>query len=163
MIFCRHLWQIKLGDKILTELDLPHKFRVITTQTTIFISSPAKLIAFDLKGSEIGRTNPQRKIQFGSVGEDPNTVYGLDDNMLLRIYMENGSLNIQNVYDLSESKWILHRCYVEHIRKHEINPSRLKTNLRGHSYFLSYSGNNRIQEAVGWDHDSSTGYWVIIH
>jgi hypothetical protein len=97
--------QIKLGDKILTELDLPHKFRVITTQSTIFVSSsPTKLIAFDLKGSEISRTNPERKIQFGSVGEDPNTVYGLNVNMLLRIYVESDSLNIQNVYDLAESK-----------------------------------------------------------
>jgi len=98
--------EIKLGNRTLVELDqVGRKFRVITTETTIFVSASSKnLVAFDHEGREIDRINPERTIRFGSIGKDPNTVYGLAGSMLLRIYVENASLNIQEVCDLANLK-----------------------------------------------------------
>ena len=94
--------EIKLGNKTLVELDRATRNRVITTDTTIFVSAcSTNLVAFDHEGREIDRTNPGRTIYFGSIGKDPNTVYGLADSVLLRIRVENGRLNIHQVCDLA--------------------------------------------------------------
>ncbi|MHC4463933.1 MAG: hypothetical protein ACYS30_21235 [Planctomycetota bacterium] len=96
--------KIALGNRTLVRLDdLARNRQVITTKKAIFVSaSSTKLVVFDHKGREINRMNPGRKIQFGPVGKDPNTVYGLDGSMLLRVSLENGSLNIEEVVDLSD-------------------------------------------------------------
>lgn len=97
--------EIKLGNRTLVELDRALRNRVITTDTTIFVSaSSTNLVAFDHEGREIDRTNPGRTIRFGSIGKDPNTVYGLADSALLRIRVENRSLNIDQVCDLADFK-----------------------------------------------------------
>jgi len=95
--------QIKLGNKTLVELDRSDTNRVVATPIAIFVSvSPTDLVVFDHKGREINRTNPGRTIKFGSIGKDPNTVYGLAGSMLLRVSVENGNLNIEEVVDLSD-------------------------------------------------------------
>lgn len=98
--------RIKLGNRTLVDLDRAgRKFRVITTDMTIFVSaSSTKLLAFDHEGREIDRINPGRTIYFGSIGKDPNTVYGLTDSVLLRVCVENGSLNIHQLCDLAGSE-----------------------------------------------------------
>jgi len=95
--------QVKLGNKKLIELDQPIVHRVVTTPEAIFVSaSPKNLIAFDHKGREISRTNPGRTINFGPFGEDPNTVYGLADSILLRVSLEKGNFTIKEVVDLAD-------------------------------------------------------------
>jgi hypothetical protein len=97
--------EIKLGNKTLVELDRATKYRVITTKAAIFVSASSRnLVAFDHEGREINRTNPGRTIYFGSIGKDPNTVYGLADSVLLRVCVEKGSLNIHQVCDLGDFK-----------------------------------------------------------
>ena len=96
---------IKLGTKTLVELDRDRRYGVITTKTTIFVSaSSTNLVVFDHKGREIDRTNPKSTIRLGSIGKDPNTVYGLSDSSLLRICVEDGGLNIQEVCELANFK-----------------------------------------------------------
>ncbi len=94
--------KIKLGTKTLVELDQARRYGAITTKTTIFVSaSSTNLVVFDHKGREIDRTNPKSAIHLGSIGKDPNTVYGLSDSSLLRICVEDGDLNIQEVCELA--------------------------------------------------------------
>jgi len=40
--------------------------------------------------------------RIGSIGKDLNTVYALAGNMLLRVPVEKGSLNIEKVIDLDD-------------------------------------------------------------
>jgi hypothetical protein len=98
--------KIKLGNRTLVELDdFARYYQVITTKKAIFVSaSSTNLVVFDHKGREINRTNPGRTIRFGPVGKDPSTVYGLAGSMLLRVSLEDGSLNIEEVVDLSDYK-----------------------------------------------------------
>lgn len=94
--------EIRLGDKTLIALDKPLKFRVIATEMTAFVAaSSTQLVAFDRKGHEIGRTDPEKALVLGSVGEDPNTVYGLADSVLVRISAKERNLVIQEVCDLA--------------------------------------------------------------
>lgn len=96
--------QITLGNRTLVELDRPAGCRITTTKAYIFISASSEnLIVFDHKGREIDRTNPGRTISLGPAGKDPNTVYGLaDKSVLLRVCVEDGSLNIDVVCDLAD-------------------------------------------------------------
>ena len=95
--------EIRLGNRTLTALDRPVKFRVIATETTAFIAaSSTQLVAFDQEGHEIARINPAKAIVLGSLGEDPNTVYGLADSVLLRISVKDRSLKIQEICDLAK-------------------------------------------------------------
>jgi hypothetical protein len=98
---------IRLGDKILIELDQPgFKFRVAATKMAIFVSaSPTELVVFDRSGREVDRTNPGKLIRFGSP-RDQNTVYALTDSTLLRVSVENETLNIHTVCDLNDA-WLL--------------------------------------------------------
>jgi len=92
--------EIRLGDKTLVTLDKPAKYRVIATETILFVStSPKQLSAFDRSGHEISKANPGRLIKFGSV-KDPNTVYAWADSELVRVCLEKGSLHIETVCDL---------------------------------------------------------------
>ncbi len=95
---------IRLGDKILIELDQPgFKFRVAATKMAIFVSaSPTELVVFDRSGREVDRTNPGKLIRFGSP-RDQNTVYALTDSTLLRVSIENETLNIHTVCDLNDA------------------------------------------------------------
>lgn len=99
---------IRLGDKTLIELDQPRaKSRVATTNTAIFVSaSPTNLVAFDHSGHEVDRINPGKIIQFGPL-KDRNTVYGLADNTLLRVSVENKTINIHTVSDLDNTQFIV--------------------------------------------------------
>ena len=98
------MMRIKLGNRTLVKLDdLARNRQVITTKKAIFVSaSSTNLVVFNHKGLEINRTNPGRTIKFGPVGKDPNTVYGLAGSMLLRVSLEDGSLNVEEVVDLSD-------------------------------------------------------------
>lgn len=94
--------KIKLGNRTLVELDQHSRTGVIATDTSIFVSaSSTSLVVFDIKGNKLSQINPEKAIRFGSVGENPNTVYGLVGSVLLCLRMENGSLNIQEVCDLA--------------------------------------------------------------
>ena len=99
---------IRLGDKILIELDQPgFKFRVAATKMAIFVSaSPTELVVFDRSGREVDRTNPGKLIRFGSP-RDQNTVYALTDSTLLRVSVENETLNIHTVCDLNDSRLLV--------------------------------------------------------
>jgi hypothetical protein len=93
--------KIELGTRTLVELDRDSTTAVVTTRKYIFVAASAKtLVAFDTNGRELCRTNPGRVVGFGSVGGDPNTVYGLTGSTLLRVFIENKSLNIEEVCDL---------------------------------------------------------------
>jgi len=95
--------KIKLGYRTLVELDRPSKSAVIATDTMIFVSlSPKDLVVFDGEGREIDRIEPGKRIRFGSIGEDPNAVYGLAGMVLLRVAVENRSLDIHHVCDLAD-------------------------------------------------------------
>ncbi|MHC4507510.1 MAG: hypothetical protein ACYTAO_00940 [Planctomycetota bacterium] len=97
--------KVKLGDRTLIELDRASRFAVIVTRTAIFVSaSPTNLAVFDHEGREMSKTNPRRTIRFGSIGRNPNSVYGLADSVLLHICVKKGSLNIQEVCDLANSE-----------------------------------------------------------
>ncbi|MCP4258719.1 MAG: hypothetical protein GY774_14645 [Planctomycetes bacterium] len=94
--------EIKLGNRTLAVLGRNTRFGVSTTKKAIFVSdSSTNLIVYDHKGHEINKTNPGSTIHLGSIGEDPNTVYGLSGSMIMRISIENGSLNIHEVCDLA--------------------------------------------------------------
>ncbi len=95
--------EIRLGDKTLATLDQAHKFRVLATETVVFVSaSRRQLTAFDRSGTEIGRSDPGRLIKFGSV-KDANTVYALADSDLVCVRVEKGSLSIDTVSDLHDA------------------------------------------------------------
>jgi WD40 repeat protein len=99
---------IKLGDKMLIELDRPGiKFRVAATKMAVFVSaSPTQLVVFDRSGREVDRTNPGKIIRFGSP-RDQNTVYALTDSTLLRVSVENETVNIRTVCDLDDARLIV--------------------------------------------------------
>lgn len=98
---------IKLGDKKLIELDQPVKFRVAMTEKAIFVSaSPTELVVFDRSGIEVDRTNPGKSIRFGSP-RDQNSVYGLTDSTLMRISVENKTINIHTVCDLDNAQLLV--------------------------------------------------------
>ncbi len=93
--------KLRLGRKTLAERGTAYRYRVAATQTAIFVSlSPTKLVAFDHQGREIDRIDPRRLIWLGSVGDNPDTVYGLAGSALVRVCLEHGSLSIEEVCDL---------------------------------------------------------------
>lgn len=94
--------KLRLGDKILLRTESGKEYSAIVTEAFIFISVPPSLIVFDKHGNEIYRASSSGAIQVGSVGENPNTIYGIaDDGILMRIVMENGRLHIEDVCDLT--------------------------------------------------------------
>lgn len=99
---------IRLGNKTLVELDQPGaQSRVATTNTAILVSaSPTNLVVFDHSGHEVDRINPGNIIHFGPQ-KDRNTVYGLADNTLLRVSVENKTVNIHTVCDLDNAQFII--------------------------------------------------------
>lgn len=99
---------IRLGDKTLIELDQPGaKSRVATTNMAILVSaSPTNLVVFDHSGHEVDRINPGKIIRFGPQ-KDRNTVYALADNTLLRVSVENKTVNIHTVCDLDNAQFIV--------------------------------------------------------
>jgi hypothetical protein len=93
--------KLRLGRKTLAERGTAYRYRVVATQTAIFVSvSAMELVAFDHQGRQIDRTNPRRLIHLGSVGDNPDTIYGLAGGALMRVCLERGHLNIQQVCDL---------------------------------------------------------------
>ncbi len=95
--------EICLGDKSLVELDATSDDRIVVTETTIFVSaSPSSLVAFDRRGHQVGKVNPGRIIQLGSIGKDPGTVYGLTRSTLQYILRRNMSLDVGIICDLGE-------------------------------------------------------------
>ena len=96
--------EVRLGDKKLIELDQPVKFRVAATKMAIFVAaSPTELVVFDRSGREVDRIDPGKSIRFGSP-RDQNSVYALTDSTLLRISVENETLNIHKVCDLDDAR-----------------------------------------------------------
>jgi hypothetical protein len=95
--------KIKLGNTTLVELNQNSRNRVITTKTNIFVSaSSSHLVVFNHKGQEISRTDPGELIDFGSIGKNPDTIYGLAESKLLRISLENANLKIQEVCNFAD-------------------------------------------------------------
>lgn len=97
--------EVKLGNKTLVELDQARKFRIIVTKAFIFVSVSSKdFVVFNLDGREICRINPGSIIDIGSIGKNPNTIYGLTGSTLVQVCVENESLNIQKVCDLTNTE-----------------------------------------------------------
>lgn len=99
--------KIYLGNRTLIDLDRNSRYGVITTKTNIFVSaSPTELVVFDRSGREVDRINPGKLIRFGSP-RDQNTVYALTDSTLLRVSVENETLNIHTVCDLNDARLLV--------------------------------------------------------
>lgn len=92
-----------LGVQRLIELEEMRISRVMPTDTTLFAAASAtNLAAFDHQGREIARIDPGREIEFGSIGEDPSTVYALAGNSLVEVSVEDGQLQVRDLCDLGE-------------------------------------------------------------
>ncbi len=92
---------IQLGSKILVELDKARKRAVIATKKYFFISVPSpKIVVFDHDGNYLCDADSKERVRFGSIGNDPNAVYALAKNTLLRLCVKNNSLDVQIIGDL---------------------------------------------------------------
>ena len=95
--------EVCLGARTLIEFEEMRTSSVLPTGTTLFVAASAtNLVAFDHQGREMGRMDPGRVIDFGPIGEDPNTVYGLADNTLVQISIDNGQLSVRDLCDLKK-------------------------------------------------------------
>ncbi|MCK5605774.1 hypothetical protein KAR91_28015 [Candidatus Pacearchaeota archaeon] len=94
--------KLQLGNKILSELGQANKRAVITTQKFIFASVPPEsVVLFDYDGNYLDKVNVRSIIKFGSVSNDPNIVYALAKDSLLRLCVKNNVLDIHTIGDLS--------------------------------------------------------------
>jgi len=94
--------KIKLGSKTLVELDRHRKDALITTDKWIFVAPSSKnIVVFDHNGLELPRAKPTGWIKFGSIGANPNRVYGIIGSTLVSVFIENRNVNIEEVADLA--------------------------------------------------------------
>jgi hypothetical protein len=93
---------IKLGEINLFSQQNTGKRSIISTDNKVFVSQSKKnLMVFDGNGVELSRVHLEYSIRFGSIGEDANTVYGLDGLDVLRISEVNRNIKIEKVANLT--------------------------------------------------------------
>ena len=93
---------LQLGETELLTLDYSRRGAVLWTGTYIFVAQTQNnLVVFDDKGREVCRTNPGQLIRFGSIGENLSTVYGVAGNMLFHLSVQDNSIRIEKICDLS--------------------------------------------------------------
>jgi hypothetical protein len=94
--------ELQVGQKTLLKRNSAKGFSAVGTKTSIFVSASPTLIVFDGQGREVCRANPGKTIRLGSVGGDPNIVYGVSSDLILvRISAENEGLRVEDVSDLA--------------------------------------------------------------
>lgn len=92
---------IQLGDNKLIKNISSHYF--IATESNIFVSTQKQeVVAFDRQGREISREKTKNRIKFGSIGRDPDEVYGMAGNVLVKIRTKNKNIEIEEIYDFIE-------------------------------------------------------------
>jgi len=78
---------------------------VVVSRDFIFAAfKDGEVFVFDKNGKKVGYAQNLKSIKLGSLGEEPNVVYGLQEGSIIKMVYSNNQIKVHNIITISDAK-----------------------------------------------------------